>query len=96
MKTVPVTEFKARCLSLLDDVARTGHPLLVTKHGKPLARVMPTGGATVQRPQDTLLESVEIIGDVIASVGPASAWNAARGILIQRNARAKRRRKSVR
>jgi prevent-host-death family protein len=96
MKTVPVTEFKARCLSLLEDVARTGHPLLVTKHGKPLARVMPTGGAKAQRPQDTLFESVEIIGDVIASVRPARAWNAARGVLVKRNARAKSPRKSVR
>jgi prevent-host-death family protein len=96
MKSVPVTEFKARCLSLLETVARTGHPLLVTKHGKPLARVMPTGGAKTRRPQDTLFESVEIVGDVIAPVRPASAWNAVRGILLERNARAKSTRKSVR
>jgi len=82
MKSVAVTEFKARCLSLLEDVARTGQPLLVTKRGKPLARVVPSGGAKTVYPQDTLAGSVTILGDVIEPVLPASAWNAVRGELL--------------
>lgn len=34
-------DFKARCLSLLDEVAATGQPLIVTKHGRPVAKVVP-------------------------------------------------------
>ncbi len=38
---IPAGEFKAKCLSLLDEVAETGETLVVTKRGKPVARVLP-------------------------------------------------------
>jgi prevent-host-death family protein len=38
---VPAGEFKTKCLSLLDEVAETGETLVVTKRGKPVARVLP-------------------------------------------------------
>ena len=41
MRTIPATEFKARCLSILDDVAETGETVVVTKRGKPVAQVTP-------------------------------------------------------
>jgi prevent-host-death family protein len=41
-KAVPAGEFKAHCLALLDKVARTRQPLIVTKRGKPVAKVVPT------------------------------------------------------
>ncbi len=34
-------EFKARCLKLLDEVAETRHSLIITKHGKPVAKLVP-------------------------------------------------------
>ena len=37
--TLPVTEFKAKCLRLLDDVASKGDRIVITKRGRPLARV---------------------------------------------------------
>jgi prevent-host-death family protein len=40
-KEITATQFKARCLRLLDEVAETGEPLVVTKHGRPVARVVP-------------------------------------------------------
>jgi antitoxin (DNA-binding transcriptional repressor) of toxin-antitoxin stability system len=39
MKTIKISEFKEQCLSLLDRLDPEG--LVVTKHGKPLARVLP-------------------------------------------------------
>jgi prevent-host-death family protein len=39
MKTIKVSEFKQRCLSLLEELDPDG--LVITKHGKPLARVLP-------------------------------------------------------
>jgi prevent-host-death family protein len=40
-RAISATQFKARCLALLDEVAATGETLVVTKHGKPVARVAP-------------------------------------------------------
>ncbi len=34
-------DFKAKCLKLLDEVARTREPLIITKHGKAVAKLMP-------------------------------------------------------
>jgi prevent-host-death family protein len=82
MKSVAVSEFKSHCLSLLEDVARTGEPLLVTKRGRPLARITPSGNIAVARPQDTLRGSVSYEGDLLAPVVPAEAWNAVRGVLL--------------
>jgi prevent-host-death family protein len=39
MKTIPAAQFKAQCLSLLDRVDPDG--ILITKHGKPVARLLP-------------------------------------------------------
>jgi prevent-host-death family protein len=36
-----VSDFKARCLGLLDEVASKGAVLIITRHGRPIARVTP-------------------------------------------------------
>jgi prevent-host-death family protein len=82
MKSVAISTFKAHCLALLENVARTGEPLLVTKRGKPLARVMSSDNSRSISPQDTLWGTVETVGDIIAPVVPPSAWNAARGVML--------------
>ena len=40
-RTIPVDEFEANCLALLDEVAETNETLVVTKRGKPVARIVP-------------------------------------------------------
>ena len=40
-KSIPASLFKAKCLALLDEVAKTGLPMIVTKRGKPVAKVIP-------------------------------------------------------
>lgn len=40
MRTMPAGEFKAKCLSIMDEVASTGEPVLVTKRGKPVVRIV--------------------------------------------------------
>jgi prevent-host-death family protein len=82
MKSVAISTFKAQCLALLEDVARTGKPLLVTKRGKPLARLTAADHSRSSSPQDTLRHSVETLGDVIAPAIPATAWDATRGVLL--------------
>jgi prevent-host-death family protein len=39
-KTVSASEFKARCLAMLDEVASSGSEIVVTKRGRPVARVL--------------------------------------------------------
>ncbi len=62
--TIPAGEFKARCLKLLDEVAETRETLVITKHGKPVAQVVPISSAG--DPFGRMKGSVEILGDIIA------------------------------
>ncbi len=41
MRTIPAGRFKAQCLRLLDEVAETGETIVITKRGKPVAKVEP-------------------------------------------------------
>ena len=41
MKTIKASEFKAKCLSLMDDVAHSGEEIVVTKNGKPVSKMVP-------------------------------------------------------
>ena len=53
---VPAGEFKQRCLALLDRVAETGVPIVVTKRGRPVARVVP-----VDAPNHSLRGSLRVL-----------------------------------
>jgi prevent-host-death family protein len=68
--TIPAGQFKARCLGILDQVARTGESVVVTKRGKPVAQVVPVR----EKPLKSLRGSVTILADI---VGPICAdWDA--------------------
>ncbi len=66
-ETVQASTFKARCLALLDEVARSRNTVLVTKHGKPVARLVPVddevssteGSVTLLADHDALFFSTE-------------------------------------
>ena len=49
MHTVAAAEFKARCLKILDDVRDSGAGVVITKHGHPVAKLVPVG-ASENRP----------------------------------------------
>ena len=73
-RTISASHFRTRCLALLDEVAETGTPLVVTKRGVPVARVVPLAGC---EPPD-LLGSVtyENEEDLLAPIG--EVWDAER------------------
>ena len=56
-RTITASRFKAECLGLIDDIARSGTPLLVTKRGRPLVRVVPV------EPAESLAGSVTFLVD---------------------------------
>ena len=50
MKTMPVSDFKAKCIAVLKEVERSGEPVVVTLRGRPMARVEPfTDGSLAKR-----------------------------------------------
>jgi prevent-host-death family protein len=61
--TVPVTEFKAKCLRLLEDVASKGDRVVITKRGRPMARVEPIDAKPKLR--GTWKGRVKILGDIV-------------------------------
>ena len=67
MQTIQASEFKARCLALMDQVAATGETLVVTKNGKPVAELRPYQGGRTASPFG-LHPTVRIHGDVISPV----------------------------
>ena len=40
-RTIKASEFKARCLKLMDEVAQSGEEIVITKHGRPVSRLVP-------------------------------------------------------
>ena len=74
--TLAASEFKAKCLRLLDDVAQTGSALVITKRGQPIAKVVP-----VARPARSLRGNwkglVKIKGDIV-HFDSAEDWESAR------------------
>ena len=65
--TVNATDFKAKCLQLMERVKQTHEPILITKRGKVVAQLAPPP-ATHEKPWLQLRDSVKIKGDI---VGPA-------------------------
>jgi prevent-host-death family protein len=67
MKTILVSEFKAKCIGLLKQVQKTKKPLVVTLRGKPLARVEPIVQPKKRVRLGALKGWMEIKGDIIHS-----------------------------
>jgi len=73
MKTMPAGEFKARCLRVMEDVRKHRQPVVITKKGVPVAKLVPADAP----PRDVfgcMADTAEIRGDVEAPVLPAKAW----------------------
>ncbi|HYC22883.1 MAG TPA: type II toxin-antitoxin system prevent-host-death family antitoxin [Candidatus Bathyarchaeia archaeon] len=71
MKSINAARFKATCLAILDDVARTGERVLVLKRGRPIAEIVPAASRGGHYPQDALAGTVEILDDDLSPVLPA-------------------------
>jgi len=70
MKTIGAAKFKAQCLALLDDLSPEG--IVITKHGKPVARVLPYP----QRPERMIValrDKITVRGDILTT---GESWDA--------------------
>jgi len=76
-KTFPAGEFKARCLKIMDRVSTTREPVLVTRKGKPLVRIVPIDNAGPEV-FGCLRDRLEIAGDIESPVLANTEWKALR------------------
>jgi prevent-host-death family protein len=65
-KEIAAGEFKARCLQLMDEVDREGIEIVITKRGRPVARLVPVQPEKLS-PIGWLKGTVEIRGDIVGS-----------------------------
>ena len=74
--TIKASEFKAKCLKLMDDVAEGGYEIVITKNGRPVSRLVPYR----ERPKSLFgidRGRIEIIGDIIEPIN--AEWEADKG-----------------
>ncbi|MFA7239339.1 MAG: type II toxin-antitoxin system Phd/YefM family antitoxin [Sulfuricellaceae bacterium] len=67
-------EFKAKCLKLMDEVARTHEPLVITKRGRPVARMMPVEDREQAGSFGYMAGTATIHGDIVAPL--EAMWEA--------------------
>jgi prevent-host-death family protein len=71
MNEISAAAFKAQCLALMEDVRTTRRPLVITKRGKPVAKLVP-----IDEPEDEFIGRLkgvfEVVGDLDAD--PPEEW----------------------
>jgi prevent-host-death family protein len=78
METMPISHFKARCLAVLARVNRTGEPVLVTRFGEPVAKIVPPSPPRPERWLGSFRGSGRTVGDIVAPVVSPEDWDALR------------------
>jgi len=69
IREIAISKFKARCLSLLEEVSKTRTPLRVTRRGKAIADVIPTSSEAEERSWiGSMSGSIDIVGDIVSPV----------------------------
>ena len=73
MKQMPAGEFKAQCLAVMDKVANNGEPIVITKHGKPVVKLVPA-----EKQADDIFDymagKAKVVGDIVGPVTPPGDW----------------------
>jgi prevent-host-death family protein len=73
MKKMAAGKFKAHCLAVMDDVQATGEPVVITKRGEPVVKVVPV--ASADKELFGFMEGeFKVTGDIESPVLPLSVW----------------------
>ena len=67
VRTIKASEFKAKCLQLMDEVAATGEEIVITKNGRPVSRLMPYR----EKPKSWFgvdRDKIVILGDIVEPI----------------------------
>ena len=73
---MPAGKFKTKCLMVMDRVKKYGETVIITKHGKPVAKLVPVSNSPLennQNPFGLMKGTVEIHGDITSPIN--EKWN---------------------
>ncbi|HMD31351.1 MAG TPA: type II toxin-antitoxin system prevent-host-death family antitoxin [Candidatus Acidoferrales bacterium] len=69
IQQVAISDFKARCLALLDEVSKTKMPLRITRRGRPIADVVPAAPDGGERSWiGSMAGTLKLTGDIVSPV----------------------------
>ncbi len=75
MKQIAISEFKAKCLAVLEQVHKTKKPVRVTRFGKPVAEVVPAAPALGEADWlGSMADTTVIVGDILSPVIEETDW----------------------
>jgi prevent-host-death family protein len=77
VKSITAADFKARCFAVMEQVRTTKEPILITKRGRPVAKLVPAGDSSddfIGRLQGV----IKIVGDIESPIEPPENWEALR------------------
>jgi prevent-host-death family protein len=79
VKEIAISEFKAKCLGILEEVRKTRQPIRVTRFGEPVAEVVPPTPKPRRKSWlGSMAGSAKIVGDIVGPTGSLEDWNAFR------------------
>ena len=78
METINASDFKARCLAILDRVQETGERVVILKRGRPVAELSPVSRTEADYPQLELKGTVTVTGDIVGPAVPEEDWDSLR------------------
>lgn len=74
MRTMGAARFKATGLVVMDEVQAKREPVVITKNGKPVAKMVPV--EVEEDPLDVFrIDGVKILGDIVSPVCPLEEWD---------------------
>jgi prevent-host-death family protein len=78
MREVAISEFKAKCLAIVDEVQKTKHPIRITKFGKPVAELVPVAPKLPKDLFGFMKGKMDIVGDIISPASDPDDWEVLR------------------
>jgi antitoxin (DNA-binding transcriptional repressor) of toxin-antitoxin stability system len=78
MKEVAISEFKAKCLALIDEMQKTKEPLRITRRGKAIAEVVPPTPKWEGNWLGFMKGRMEILGDIVSPAADPDEWEVMR------------------
>ena len=76
-RVISATEFKAKCLAILDEIEQRGEPITVTRRGRPVAVLGPPKQKAWKSPRNSWAGKAQIAGDIVNS-DTSALWEVAR------------------
>lgn len=76
VRSMAAGEFKTHCLRVMDQVQREREAVIITKKGRPVAKLVPIEGDASRSVFGCLAEDFEIVGDIVSPIFATKDWEA--------------------